>query len=105
MKRTELEDHVAQAIQNHKPYVFLEMEGDPNATKQRLIGHRKGPYGYVVGYNGPRSMYNIVMFDSARLQAYLDYLPLAEFSGHDEMPLHISTDKTVEQTYEKKGRK
>ena len=99
MTRIELESHVSDCLSQGKPYVFLEMEGDPNATKQRLIGHRKGPYGYVVGYNGPRCCFNVVMFDAERLQEYLDSLPVDIVSGDEKLPLHVSDSEAAKAKY------
>jgi hypothetical protein len=90
VNRVELENHIDEAIELGRPYVFLGMGGDPNARRQRLLGHHKGPYGLVVGWNGNC---NIVMFGSHALGEYLDSLPTDVFGVETDLALEINKEK------------
>lgn len=88
MNRNDLEEHVAKEIQAGKVYVYLIMNGDPNSSRQRLLGHRKGPYGWVCGCVSPD---NIVRFNAQYLQDYLDDLPIDVLGGSEDVAAEIAT--------------
>ena len=91
MNRTDLETHVQECLDKNRPQIFLLIDGDPDARRQRLLGHRKGPYGVVVGHRPPC---NVVMFSASVLREYLDQLPTHEFGALTDLALEVSDDWT-----------
>ena len=91
MNREDLEKHVQNCIDACCYQVFLLMDGDPNARRQRLLGHHKGPYGRVVGHVSPC---NVVMFNAMDVGAYLDQLPTHEFGAMTDVSCEIASSWT-----------
>lgn len=96
MNRTDLETHVQECIDRDRPKIFLSMDGDPDARRQRLLGHHKGPYGVVVGHRSPC---NVVMFNTKVLRSYLDQLPTHEFGALTDLACEISNEWTYDDSF------
>jgi hypothetical protein len=87
MTREQLEQYVNQRVATGEQYLFLRMNGDPNGRRQKLLGHKWGPYGWCVGHESPD---NIVRFNAEYVQEYLDELPVEKLGGSDEVYCEIA---------------
>lgn len=89
MTRAELE----ALARDSGDWIFLRMNGDPMSSRQRLLGHHRGPKGWVVGHKSPD---NIVRFNSELVLEYLDNLPTESLSWDDDVSAEAATKELLD---------
>lgn len=92
MTRMELEEHVQEVLRSGGDWVYLLMNGDPSASRQRLLGHNWGPKGWVIGHQSPN---NIVRFNVDYLEDYLDELEVADLPGDEDIRCEVASPELV----------
>ena len=82
LTRKTLQAYVDDAVSHGRPWIHLRLAGDPNSARQRLLGAKWGPKGWVVAHDYPD---NIVRFNAEYVQDYLDTLPLERLGDDDDV--------------------
>lgn len=82
MKWNELKAIVREALERNRKWIWLLLPGDPNASRQRLLGAKTGPFGFTCGFCRNK---NIVRFNAAYVRDYMD--DVDDERGHDESEL------------------
>lgn len=92
MNRRELEEAVQKAVDNGQDWLYMLIEGTPDAARQHLLGPRFGPKGWVVGHKRPD---NLVRFNTRYVQEYLDELPPSQLGYSEEVGCELAADDIV----------
>jgi hypothetical protein len=88
--RNDLEKLVQSCLDNRIPYFSLRIHGSPDCRRMRLMGAKKGPYGWISDFRGADVR---VDFNTETVSRYLDYLPTYVLSGEDDIAAEIWSDK------------
>lgn len=92
MTRYELEQCCLRAMDAGQRQIRLLLPGSPDTKTAKLLG-KQGPKGTVIDWRGSRI---IAAFDASRVLAYLDSIPVGEFSAEEEIsPEEINPGPTA----------